>query len=66
MNATRADERRKRQPHPQGGQHRSPPGVTTFDSLSDKEWAEDMKRRLDDFIAEQERGRYGQTAGREW
>lgn len=40
-------------PHPQGGLHRSPPGVRTLDSLSDVEWAEDLKRRLDAFIAEQ-------------
>lgn len=65
-NCPRSDERRRQKPHPQGGLHRSPAGITTLDSLSEVEWVEDMKRRLDDFLAQQEAVRYGVHAGREW
>jgi hypothetical protein len=40
--------------HPLGGQHRSPQGVTTWDSLSEAERHEDYRRRLEDFNRELE------------
>jgi hypothetical protein len=42
-------------PHPQGGQHRSPTGVTTLDSLSHTEIDEDTRRRVEEFNRELER-----------
>jgi hypothetical protein len=53
-------------PHPQGGQHRSPAGVTTLDSLSISEWAAGLKARIDDIVAEAEQQQFGRQAGREW